>query len=124
MIEDAGNAPKQVDIYIFFLEYFIDIGTGAAELGGEPCHGASLCVKRAFDKLSRMNHASAADVCPPGFPKGERITYKLAGLYKKGVGISPSLVPRFKAFAMPYYWEQATQKAHADMYNTRNLPLF
>ena len=30
----------------------------------------------------------------------------------------------FKAFAMPYHQERTTQKAHADMYNTRNLPLF
>ena len=25
---------------------------------------------------------------------------------------------------MPYHQERTTQKAHADMYNTRNLPLF
>jgi len=29
-----------------------------------------------------------------------------------------------KAFAMPNYWERTTQKAHADMYNIRSLPLF
>ena len=60
----------------------------------------------------------------PGFPLEERIIVIPARIYKRGVGISPSSVPCFKAFAMPYHQERTTQKAHADMYNTRNLPLF
>lgn len=32
------------------------------------------------------------------------------------MGILPSLVPYFKAFALPTFRERATQKAHADMY--------
>lgn len=30
MVEDTGDAPEQVDVYIFFLENLIDIGTCAA----------------------------------------------------------------------------------------------
>ena len=35
----------------------------------------------------------------------------------KGVGILPSPVPYFKAFALPLLKERATQKAHADVYS-------
>lgn len=57
MTEDAGDAPQQVDVNILFAEYFVDIRAGAAQLGSEPGDGASLFLKCAFDKLSRMNHA-------------------------------------------------------------------
>lgn len=30
MMQDAGNAPKQLYVNILFAEYFVDIGAGAA----------------------------------------------------------------------------------------------
>ncbi len=39
-------------------------------------------------------------------------------------GILPFVRSNVQAFAMPTTDERTTQKAHADMYNTRNLPLF
>lgn len=52
------------------------------------------------------------------------IVGKRKPIYKEGVGILPLPVPYFKAFALPTPRERATQKAHADMYNIRNLSLF
>ena len=69
MVEDAGDAPEQVDVDILFPEDLVDVGTCAAELTGEPGNSTSLFVKRAFDKLSRMNHV-ILQVCVPRIPVG------------------------------------------------------
>lgn len=66
--EDAGDTPEQMNVNIFFFEYFIDVGTCTAQLGSEPSHCAPLLVKRAFDKLSRMNHVCPCYIRPFDFP--------------------------------------------------------
>ena len=58
MAEDAGDAPEQVDVDILF---------------PEPGDGASLFVKRAFNKLSRMNHVPILLMCVPQTPVGRTI---------------------------------------------------
>ena len=73
MAEDAGDAPEQVDVDILFPEYLVNIGACAAQLGSEPGDGASLFVKRAFNKLSRMNHVPILLMCVPQTPVGRTI---------------------------------------------------
>ena len=68
VIEDAGYTPKQLDINILFVEYFIDIGTGTTQLGSEPSDATSLVVKNTFDKLSCMNHIHTTLCVSPRFP--------------------------------------------------------
>ncbi len=63
MAEDAGDAPEQVDVDILFSEYLVNM------LGD----GASLFVKRAFNKLSRMNHVPILLMCVPQTPVGRTI---------------------------------------------------
>ena len=46
----------------------------------------------------------------PGFPLEERIIVIPARIYKRGVGISPSSVPCFKAFAMPIIGNEQRRK--------------
>ena len=68
MAEDAGDAPEQVDVDILFPEYLVNIGACS-----EPGDGASLFVKRAFNKLSRMNHVPILLMCVPQTPVGRTI---------------------------------------------------
>ena len=48
----------------------------------------------------------------------------MAGIYGKGVGISHLRSFRIQGLRNALPRERATQKAHADMYNIRNPPLF
>ena len=60
----------------------------------------------------------------PGFPLGGQFNLLLTGIYRKGVGISHLRPFHVQGLRNANYRERTTQKAHADMYNTRNLPLF
>ena len=71
-----------------------------------------------------MNHVPILLMCVPGLPLGGQINLLLTGIYRKGVGISHLRPFHVQGLRNANYWERTTQKAHADMYNTRNLPLF
>ena len=60
----------------------------------------------------------------PRLPLGGQFNLLLTGIYRKGVGISHLRPFRVQGLRNANYRERTTQKAHADMYNTRNLPLF
>lgn len=56
MFENTGDTPKEMNVNIFFLKYFIDIWTCTTQLFSEPSDRTPLVVKCAFNKSSCMNH--------------------------------------------------------------------
>ena len=107
--QNHGNAPKQIQIDVFFLEYLVDIRTGTTQLGGKPSDGSSLVVKCAFYELADMNHAVCVPVSSPDSHWREVI--KPSDTYKRERGNPTFAHPVSQGLRNAHPRERATQKA-------------
>lgn len=55
-LQDVGNTTQKIYVDVVFLEYLIDVGTGAAEPAGEPRDCPALFLKRLLYQLSYVYH--------------------------------------------------------------------
>ena len=83
VFKNIGYTPKQVHVYIFFLEDFVDVGTSATQLCSKPSDCSSLVMQCLFDECSSMNHTLPLSNRHLLIPKVEDVLW----LVKKDVGI-------------------------------------